>query len=451
MKNTYIKKSILAALLAALLAGCASTGGTPGSPHPAPGPDGLLALTAAYPEPTAPDMTAQQFIESDDYGEWRSASLEKLRAAEKVSGRLDGYYAAIMAELLPSENKNTVCSPLNTFIAFAMLAEVTDGNSRQQILDALGISDMDELRSTVTSLWESNYADTPVVKSLLANSFWLRNSVTFNEDTLARLASDYYASSFSGEPGSAAMDEALRKWTDDNTGGLLTDYTKDMHLDAATVLALVSTLYYKAEWVDHFNQNATAPETFHGADGDTIVDMMHMTDITGVFSTDTFTSVGLSLMDSGTMYFFLPNENTPVSALASDPDLLAATRRSEDPRWRYPMVNLSVPKFSVSAKTDLLETIADLGITDVLDPGISDFTPLTEDVGSLFLSQAEHAALVEVDEDGVTGAAYTLFALAEGAAEPPKEQVDFVLDRPFLFLVTSRDGSVLFSGVVNNI
>jgi serine protease inhibitor len=58
---------------------------------------------------------------------------------------------------------------------------------------------------------------------------------------------------------------------------------------------------------------------------------------------------------------------------------------------------------------------------------------------------------VEVDEDGVTGAAYTLFALAEGAAEPPKEQVDFVLDRPFLFLVTSRDGSVLFSGVVNNI
>ena len=46
------------------------------------------------------------------------------------------------------------------------------------------------------------------------------------------------------------------------------------------------------------------------------------------------------------------------------------------------------------------------------------------------------------------GAAYTELALA--GAGMIEEEIDFVLDRPFLFLVTSRDGSILFAGVVRN-
>ena len=114
------------------------------------------------------------------------------------------------------------------------------------------------------------------------------------------------------------------------------------------------------------------------------------------------------------------------------------------------MVNLAVPKFSVSAKTDLRETMVGLGVIDALDPGMADFTPLTTDRDNLYVSKAEHAALVEIDEDGVTGAAYTELAIAEGAALPD-EEIDFILDRPFMFLVTGRDGSVLFSGIVRNI
>ena len=41
--------------------------------------------------------------------------------------------------------------------------------------------------------------------------------------------------------------------------------------------------------------------------------------------------------------------------------------------------------------------------------------------------------------------------ISETAAEIPDDEIDFVLDRPFLFLVTGQDGSLLFSGVVRNI
>ena len=151
------------------------------------------------------------------------------------------------------------------------------------------------------------------------------------------------------------------------------------------------------------------------------------------------------------MYFFLPKEGVDVNALAADPELLAATRYSVDnEKWSSPLVRLSVPKFKASSRTDLLEIIRSLGLTDALDPALADFTPLTTDRDDLYLSAAEHAATVEIDEQGVTGAAYTALAVAEGASEPD-EEIDFVLDRPFLFLITGRDGSVLFSGIIRNI
>ena len=112
------------------------------------------------------------------------------------------------------------------------------------------------------------------------------------------------------------------------------------------------------------------------------------------------------------------------------------------------MVNLSVPRFSVSGSTDLKNVLAAVGATDVLEADKADFSPLTAAEG-MFLSSAEHTARVEIDEDGVTAAAYTVLALAGGM--PPEEVIDFVLDRPFLFVITGFDGSLLFSGIVRNI
>ena len=45
---------------------------------------------------------------------------------------------------------------------------------------------------------------------------------------------------------------------------------------------------------------------------------------------------------------------------------------------------------------------------------------------------------VTIDEEGVTAAAYTVMAAA-GAAMPPEEEMDFVLDRPFLFVIQGGD------------
>ena len=69
------------------------------------------------------------------------------------------------------------------------------------------------------------------------------------------------------------------------------------------------------------------------------------------------------------------------------------------------------------------------------------------DLDGIYISKVDHAAMVEIDEEGVTGAAYTDIMYA-GAGMPPEEEVDFVLDRPFMYVITAPDGSLLFAGTV---
>ena len=115
---------------------------------------------------------------------------------------------------------------------------------------------------------------------------------------------------------------------------------------------------------------------------------------------------------------------------------------------KYLIVNLSMPKFDVSGQLDLIEGLQAMGITDVFDPAVSDFTPMTTQVDEIYVSQATHAARVAVDEEGLTAAAFTVIASA-GGAMPPEDEVDFTLDRPFLFVLTGAAGQPLFAGVVN--
>ena len=55
--------------------------------------------------------------------------------------------------------------------------------------------------------------------------------------------------------------------------------------------------------------------------------------------------------------------------------------------------------------------------------------------------------MVEIDEEGVTAASFTAI-IGAGATMPPEEEMDFVLDRPFAFVITGLDGLPLLTGTV---
>jgi len=362
-------------------------------------------------------------------------------------------YAAdnIRTFLSGSGTDNKAISPLNIYMALSMLAEITDGNSRKQLLDVLGCSDMEELRSTARSVWYANYRNDELMTNLLASSLWLNNKIRYNSDTLNTLADTYYASSYSGEMGSAEFDATLRNWLNEQTGGLVKDQISNISLDPLTTIALVTTVQFHGKWQSKFAEKATSAQTFHAPNGDIICDFMHASENRTYYWGDNFSAVSLKFKEGGDMKIILPDEGyTPDDLLADDEVLAFMTNDSFFCKNKKSlMVNMAIPKFDINSNLDLSNELKALGITDVFDAGVSDYSPLSDlDTQYIALSKVLHGTRVTIDEDGCTAAAYTLLA-PPGAAPPPDEQIDFVVDRPFLFVINYRDNLPLFAGVVN--
>lgn len=377
-------------------------------------------------------------------------SIQAQRGPEGYADGLEGFFAETMQEFLSdSGGENVVYSPLNVYMALAMLAETTSGESRQQILNLLGHDSMDTLRQQASILWNANYRENGTTTSVLASSVWLNEDLAFHQDTLETLAENYYASSYQGEMGSEEFDKALQTWLNAQTGGLLAEQAAGQKLDAETAIALATTVYFRGKWDRGFNADNTTQQVFHAENGDVTVDFMRQSDDKYYYWGDRFSAMEQTIEFGGSMWFILPDEGVSVDDLLGDTETQAFIQCPET--WdnsKYLVVNEYVPKFDIASKTDFVDNLKELGITDVFDAAQADFSPVT-DAKPVWVDKVDHAARVIIDEEGVKAAAYTVIE-APGAAPPPDEEVDFVLDRPFLFVLTGLDGLPLFVGVVNN-
>ena len=370
-------------------------------------------------------------------------------ATEQTNADLAGFYRDTSLYYMEGARDNRVWSPVNGFIALAMLAEITEGESRQQILDALNAPDLDTLRSRVEALWEDVYFrhEDGYEVCYLANSLWLDKGLTYRQEAMDALAHYHYASVFQTDLQEDRAGRALQTWLNNNTGGLLKDYTKNAGFGPEAVLTLASTVYLQGKWSDEFDSAKNTRDIFHAPGGDRSVTFMNKKGFQmNYYWGDSFGAVHLGLKNGTKMWFFLPDEGKTVDDILREGEYLEYLGGSTE-NSKYMKVNLSVPSFDISSGTDLTEMFQAMGITDVFQLGKANFSAITSDT-PVFLSGANQAARVIVDEQGVKAAAYLEFPGA-GSAMPPQEIIDFILDRPFLFVIATYEGVPLFTGVVN--
>lgn len=439
------------------------------------GQKALALAVAQYPTvepcPVEEDYTDPKTGVFDSEGYWDARS-EWYNAYHEAVGRQLGWgntayreyltslgdfsRAALTQSLGGADGESTVYSPVNVYMALALLTELTDGSSRQQIMDTLGVTDMAALREQTSLLWRQLYYDDNERVTHLANSLWLNQDLDAKQSTLDFLAENYFASTYQGEMGSETLDRALQEWTNAQTEGLLSDYVQTMRTNPEDLLALVSTVYFKAGWYREFDPALTRPDEFHNADGSvSSADFMHLTSDRNYLWSDNFSAISLDLGGYTEMVLILPDEGVSPEELLADEkalDVLTSSYAVGSERWAentaWVEVELSMPKFDVSSQLDLLTQLRALGVTDIFTQA-ADFTPLTDTPG-VRITGANHAVRVVVDEEGCTAAA--IVDMRVGSCPPiPTETVYFTLDRPFLFAITGAEGLPLFAGVVNQL
>jgi serine protease inhibitor len=152
------------------------------------------------------------------------------------------------------------------------------------------------------------------------------------------------------------------------------------------------------------------------------------------------------------MYFILPNEGINVNELVNDDEVLDFIISNGE--WENKddiIVNLTIPRMNISSDINLKDGLSKMGVQDCFTLGSGNFSGIVKDdkkADDLFVNKINHNVSVVVDNEGVTGYAYTQ-AVTDVTTAPIKSDINFTVNRPFIFVITGADGSVLFIGIVN--
>ena len=365
------------------------------------------------------------------------------------NGGIKEFYKASLAEMLRAEaGENTVYSPANLYMALAMLAEATDGESRKQILDLLGKENIEEAREMAEALWTLSYTTGEKGTTLLANSMWFRNDYTpvLREATMKTLAENYKVSTYSGRFENEAYANAMKEWVHENTNGFLRDLELDFDLDSDIAFRILSTIYFKDGWENIFTE--TRNMTFYPTEeGKGIVcEFLTMDDAEVIaYGGEKFTAIEKKFAEGGNMLFVLPDRGYTTDDLLNDTEFMSFIA---DPaafgNKSTALRDIRIPKFDISNEGDIAEKIKNLGVTDVFDKK-ANFTPLAKGKNPV-VSEFKQGVRIRIDENGCEAAGYVQIDGYDGAEIPKLMK----FDRPFIFAVFTEEGIPLFTGIVNN-
>lgn len=384
----------------------------------------------------------------------RSDKLTVFNQTMASSSKRYDFFLESSALILSGSNENVLWSPVNAWLNLAMTARITGGETQQEILTALDATSMDDLTQQASALWESIYVDQESGKCQLANSVWLDQACDYDLATMEALSHDFYTSIYQTDLGTETANAEIRNWINLQTENFLQDAASGIDVPEDAIIAMYSTIYFKGRWESEFHPNNSRDGVFHAPEGETNCTYMNKSAAMGYYWGDTFGAVCLSMKNGAKMWFLLPDEGVRVDQLLNDEDYLMLITDHRDPvigenSWRDQrriQVNLSVPKFDISGQVELDAMMQAMGIEKAFDPDTADFSQALPG-SSPWLQDVNQAVRVAIDEEGVTAAAFT--ENIPGAAPPPEDIIDFVLDRPFLFVI-ERAGVPLFVGVIND-
>lgn len=358
----------------------------------------------------------------------------------------EGSFTARLTSAM-SKTENYCVSPLSIRIALAMAANGADGETKTQLLNAIGIDDIDAFNESARTLIEK-YSENGAIKLNISNSLWLnsdKTALTFKK-SFQTLISKFYSGDTSVVNDKNAV-ATINRWVYESTGGKIDGIISSSDFSAV----LINAIYFKGAWKNVFT--STEDGTFTDASGaKKDVSFMCQTDR---FSTGTsadgarivelpyslfYNEKGIedALYDSDknvSMYIIMTDESNPdIEQILNDTQL--TTRR----------VELKMPAFRIETSLSLGDILTGMGAVDAFDPELADFGEMY-DGGNMYISDVLHKTYIDVDSEGTEAAAVTAVMMAETALIDEGETVQFYADHPFWYAIRENGtGEILFVG-----
>ena len=348
-----------------------------------------------------------------------------------------------------NSNRNVFVSPASISLALAMTYNGAEGTTREAIARVLHIEGMklNEVNSAFAGLQRAP-AD-PKVQLNIANSLWARQGLTLNPDFLERTRQHYGAKVTTLDFSSPNAPLAINSWVKQKTENLIDSIVNKIEPDQ--VLFLINAIYFKGQWKEEFKKEKTKPDQFHLADGQQKeVQMMSQSGRYLYLEYKDFQMVNLPYGTGRiSMYVFLPSKDTTLNDFHKN--LTSANWETWTHTFAFVPGEVMLPRFKVEYEVDLNDALKALGMAEAFDPARANFSGMVTQDQRLFISEARHKAVAEVNEEGTKAAAVTSIGMSTTSISVPPKPFVMKVDRPFFFAIRDNmTGSLLFMGSVVN-
>jgi serpin B len=456
-----------------LLAGGATDGWVPDA-----GPDGT-AWVALAEKPLVVQVAKSEVART------KTSPAEAAPAASSINAFGLDLYRLLRAG---SADRNLVFSPTSIAIAIAMARAGAKGETAAQMdavlhahgWDALGsgLNSLDQVLQSRNGKWEDEFGTPHALSLRIANAAFGQQGLAIQPDFLDAIATALGAGvnlvDFLADP--AAARKTINDWVSRQTELRIPELLGEPDVTSATRLVLVNAVYLKGNWLVEFGDTQDRP--FKRADGSRIqVPTMSLSGEQAIpyAKGPGWKATQLPIMgpDGSTplaMTLILPDDMAAFEGQLTSSRLSGVTSKLNDQvellgRVKYSgrqdegdcgtyaySLDLSMPRFGIDTRADLVAPLEALGMRLAFDPSTADFTGIaTPPEGPLYVSGVIHQANIDVDEKGVEAAAATAVVVTTGGCTGPgpAKEITLRLDRPFLFVLRDvQTGAILFMGRV---
>ncbi|MBQ7276571.1 MAG: serpin family protein [Bacilli bacterium] len=382
---------------------------------------------------------------------------------ETLFNKLSFFSSNIFDLCVDYDNSDNYCiSPLSIYMAFSILHYLGDDNVKRDVEEMLEMDseDISDSGCVFLKMLNEKYFNGKLVsKLLLTNSIWLDSGLDANQIVLDELGEKYYCyahnTPFSLDNKKA--NKEIREFIKEKTNGLI---DKDFELSDRTIFAIINTLYFKDIWKDGAILDK-AYRNFCDENGMNAVKkiFLYSNYIEGVVQkNDDYSFFYAETHSNYKIKFILPNEGVSIDKCMDSKTIDYVNKFSDynnydnnDSKDNNSKITQKTscifPAFEISSSTPLKEILED---NNYLPHAFASYnTPLIK--GACFVSDIKHQVILNVNDEGIEGAAVTIITNEKSAHfEFNVEYNEFVINRPFIAIVTDTNNCILFIAKITN-
>lgn len=337
-----------------------------------------------------------------------------------------------------------VVSPMSVSYLMGMLANGADGQTRQEIMKAIGcekvsLRDLNEFYQMLIT--RANHFDKAITINIA--DYIALNCHYQLKDSFASTMQNYYKAGIESLDFSKASTlKHINRWCSDHTDGMIPKIIEQVDADAVSYI--MNAIYFNGTWADKFDKRQTKLENFQGYTRDIKkTQMMHRNGKYQYLDNADFAAIDLPYGNgSYSMTVILPNRGKSIDEVMANLDAkkIGELGRNMDEC----VVDLKLPRFTISQETGLNDIISKLGAPTMFTSG-ADFSNFAS--GNLSISKMLQKAKIEVSEEGTKASAVTMAMVELTALRPEPRKVEFHANRPFIYMITEHStGAILFMG-----